>query len=31
MDKRPILISVAMESEFSNLLNKLEKKIEKKK
>lgn len=30
MDKRPILISVAMESEFSNLLNKLDKKIEKK-
>ena len=30
MDKRPILISVAMESEFLNLLNKIDKKIEKK-
>ena len=30
MDKRPILISVAMESEFTTLLNKLEKRREKK-
>ena len=30
MDKRPILISVAMESEFGNLINKLEKRRAKK-